>query len=148
MIPQPRLHLPTHGPVSGCARGVFRFVLIAIALSLGLSLVCETSLAQTGATNSSSLFRAYSLKHTSIENVQPQLAELLRRMSSGAELVSDPRHNRFLLQGDEQAHKLAQQLIAALDRPAANQSVSPRVGAGEPFQQKPKLVKREPPKVW
>jgi len=63
-------------------------------------------------------YRAYSLKHKDVRDVERMLGELLANFGDSAHVLADPRANRILLRGPERAQQIARQLIESIDRPA------------------------------
>lgn len=61
-------------------------------------------------------FKAYCLSHIPAEQIQTTLQAIL---PEGSELLVDSQKNRILISGSSQAHQIAHQAIATLDRPPA-----------------------------
>jgi len=62
-------------------------------------------------------YEVYQLHHKSAADVEKVLADLLRDRAPQTHLVVDPRSNRLLLRGPDEAQQIARQLIDSLDRP-------------------------------
>lgn len=63
-------------------------------------------------------FRSYKLEHATAVEFGSQLRKLLAKSPGKPEVLVDKQQNRVLVQGNEEAHRVTAQLVAALDRPA------------------------------
>jgi hypothetical protein len=68
-------------------------------------------------------FKAYPLEFALAAELAPQVREVLSGVAGKTEVIIDKQRNVILLQGSENAHRLAGELIATLDRP--NQRAKP-----------------------
>ncbi len=69
------------------------------------------------AQNAGDSFQAYPLRHAQAAEVESQFVRLLAGLPTPAEVIADPRNNRLLVRGPQQAHELVQQMLRTLDRP-------------------------------
>ncbi len=99
-------------------------------------------------------FKAYPLSHASATELAPQVREVLSGVAGKTEVLIDKQHNAILLQGSANAHRLAAELITALDRapqraaPAAKEAQSVvkgyRLDGADPEKQLAELRRKYP----
>lgn len=63
--------------------------------------------------------KTYALEHAAVGDIEPLLVKLLPDGGATSQLVVDSRANQLHLTGPPEAHNIARQLIAQLDRPRA-----------------------------
>lgn len=79
-------------------------------------------------------FHVYSLRHLDAPTAQRQLAQLLGQ-TPGTEIVVDAERNRLLVRGNADVQHLAGELLAKLDRPAADPTSTDQTSGGSTSQQ-------------
>jgi len=82
-------------------------------------------------------FKAYSLSHVQAGQIQSTLQAIL---PEGTELLVDSQKNRILISGSAQAHQIAQQAIASLDRPPAPPPAKKEGQSGPPQAAQPVMA--------
>lgn len=65
-------------------------------------------------------FKSYPIEHRSASELAPQVREVLSGVAGKTEVIIDKQRNVILLQGSENAHRLAGELISKLDRRPQN----------------------------
>lgn len=78
-------------------------------------------------------YQSYRLRHAQVADVEPLLSKLLPDLGVTNDLVVDGRENQFLLRGTPEAHRLTEQLLESLDRPAAQTKPTTAVLRAYPF---------------
>ncbi len=63
-------------------------------------------------------YQVYTLQYKAAGDVEKILAEMLPGLGTTTHLAADPRANKILLRGPEQAQQIARQLIESIDRPS------------------------------
>ena len=90
------------------------WVVAVVVVSVASSFAARRTAASE---QSEGVYRSYVVRHVEVDLVRSHLEQLLSDTDRTAEVVVDSKRRAVLVSGDEQTHRMAQQLIEAVDRP-------------------------------